>query len=309
MAVCGPTRMPARSSRATTGASGEPVTAGNSGASSSGRPSGRSKRTSPATLSATRNPPSCTRPVMPPAQQDQVVERCRPAVRPVLHSGARRCAAPGSRGSGSARPAPPAPGAARARWSGSGGQHVEHLAGRAVVHRDGRGVARQPPGRLGGDVDAASLVEHRLAAAGSARAHCMRAAHLAAGCRGPAAAGLAADGACPFASPAGAQEASSTAADAADCAPPRRSCGNVRRGRHAPLDLGRVGVNSAPVGRDGAVDCSIVVWNALVRAAVVHPATLGQRVGVHMHDRLLAVARRARGQPAGQCALGAPCFE
>ena len=60
VAVCGPTRMPACSSRATTGASGGPTTAGNGGASSSGRPSGRTKRTSPSAPSATRNPPSCT---------------------------------------------------------------------------------------------------------------------------------------------------------------------------------------------------------------------------------------------------------
>ena len=87
-------------------------------------------------------------------------------------------------------------------------------------------------------------------------------------------------------------------------APPQRSRGNLRRVRHAPLDPGRVRSNPAPVGREGAVACSIVVWNALVRPAVVHPATLGQRVGVHMHDHLIAVARRALVQPAGQCALG-----
>ena len=77
-------------------------------------------------------------------------------------------------------------------------------------------------------------------------------------------------------------------------APPRRSRGNVRRGHHAPVDPGRVRGDPAPTGRGGA----------LVRPAVVRPATLGQRVGVHVHDHLIAVARRALVQPAGQCALG-----
>ncbi len=242
---------------------------------------------------------------MPPAQQDEVVERCRPAVRPVLH--VVRVGAPRLAAGKAAVPVPRRQRPAQRRRDGPGpAANIEHLAGWAVVHRDGRGVARQTPGRLRGDVDAASLVEHRLAAGGawtrglparrrprgrlqgprsrrrwprSRRRRPVRAA-----CRGTGG----------FIHGSGRRRR----------APPRRSCGNVRPGRHAPLDPGRVGVNSAPVGRDGAVACSIVVWNALVRPAVVHPATLGQRVGVHMHDHLIAVARRALVQPAGQCALG-----
>ena len=102
---------------------------------------------------------------MPPAEQNQVAERRRPALRPVLDVVpiASRRPAPGEAAvpvAGRQRPAQGGRDGARAAAD------VQDLTGRSVPHRHGRGVAGQPAGRFRGDVDAARFIEGRLAPGG-----------------------------------------------------------------------------------------------------------------------------------------------
>ena len=195
-------------------------------------------------------------PVMAPAQQHQVRQRCLPAVRPVAHVVR---IAPGCPAAGEA--AVPVAGGQRApqgrRDGARAAAHAENLAGRTVPHRDLRGVAGQPPGRLGTDVDAARLVERRLAAGGG---------------RDDRAAGPRR-----LVRRAGSRRARFV-----------RSRGNVQTGLPASGVAGRVRPASVAGNR--------------VRGGCVQAGS--ERVDVHVHDHLIAVAGRALVEPAGQRALG-----
>ena len=104
-------------------------------------------------------------PMVPAAEEDQIVERRRPAVGPVPDVVSIDADVPASRKpalavAGVQRPVQGRRDRPRAAADG------EYLAVGAVLHPDRRRVAGEPPRRLHRDVDAPRLVQHRLAAAG-----------------------------------------------------------------------------------------------------------------------------------------------
>ena len=72
-----------RQLRRTVGSNGKPVQFGADGTAGSGRPSGRTNAAAPLGSTVTLESRLVNCPVMPPAEQHQIVERGRPAMRPV----------------------------------------------------------------------------------------------------------------------------------------------------------------------------------------------------------------------------------